>query len=477
MSIQRQFGRNVAWMAAGNWIEQAFNFGIFVLLARLLGAEAFGLLAMAAAFVILCEVLVRESLTEYLVSSETPRPGHLNGAFWMLLGLGSLLSGGLFLVAGLIGSIYGEATVTVLVKGLSITVLVVALGAVPTAILRRELRFKSLAVRAVSGVVAGGVIAIWMALNGYGVWSLVAQRVVQVTTNAILAWIAVRWRPSLQITRVEARDILHFGSQVLSLRAAEIARVQVPLVIIGAVLGPTTLGLFSIAWRLVEIGSFLIMTPIRMVSQSAFAALRRGGENSSKLLVDILRLSGMIGLPAFCGLAILAAPVLSVLFGDKWLLAAPILTIIAIVGAYQSIEMVHRSYCLAAKHAKDLAMLTWIEVCIGGVLVWWASSWGIIEVSIMFSASFFILWIARVVIVSRVAETTVLSLLLIHRAPLIGTLLLAIVVSYLALTIGIYGIGLIIVCAFAGAALYGAYTYIFMRDRITLFQAIFLRTA
>lgn len=474
MSIKRQFGKSVAWMAAGNWIEQAINFSVFVLLARLLGAEAFGFLAMAAAFVILCEVLVRESLTEYLISGETPRPGHMNAAFWMLLGLGAALMVILVLLAGLVADFYDQPLVATLIRLLSVTVFLVALGAVPTAILRRELRFKSLAVRAVAGVVAGGIVALWMALNGYGVLSLVAQRVVQVATNAVLAWAAVSWRPGLKVSKQESNDILGFGSAVLSLRAAEIARVQVPMVIIGATLGPTMLGLFSIAWRLVEIGSFLIMTPLRMVSQSAFAVLRRGGENAADLLTDILRISGMIAFPAFCGLAILATPVLAVLFGDKWLEAAPILAIIAIIGSYQSVELVHRSYCLAAKHAKDIAIISWVEVCLGGLLIWWASKWGIVEMSLLFVASFFSLWLARIYIVSRLSEIRIMDLLLIHRVPLIGAILMSIVVLYTAQSLGaLPPVALIAGSALTGITVYVGYVYLFMRERIVLLRSFF----
>ena len=72
MSIERKFANGVAWMAAGNWIEQVINFAVFVLLARILGAEAFGMLAMAAAFVLFCEFLVRESFSDFLISHADP---------------------------------------------------------------------------------------------------------------------------------------------------------------------------------------------------------------------------------------------------------------------------------------------------------------------------------------------------------------------------------------------------------------------
>ena len=66
MSIQKKFASGVAWMSAGGWIEQAINFVIFAILARLLGVETFGFLAMAAAFVLISESIVREFVSEIL---------------------------------------------------------------------------------------------------------------------------------------------------------------------------------------------------------------------------------------------------------------------------------------------------------------------------------------------------------------------------------------------------------------------------
>ncbi len=472
MSIKRQFGSSVAWMAAGNWIEQALNFSVFILLARLLGAEAFGFLAMAAAIVILAEFLVRESLTEYLITAEQPSAGHHNAAFWSLLGLGAALTVWLIALSGLVATFYGQAQVRDLMQALSATVLLVAVGAVPVAMLRRSLKFRSLAVRAVCGVVAGGVVAVWMALHGYGVWSLVAQRLVQVSTNTVLAWLAVSWRPGLAGSRREYKDILGFGSTVLGLRAAQVARIQVPMVIIGATLGPVTLGLFSLAWRLVEIASFLVMTPIRMVSQPAFAALSRQGHKATDLLVDISRLSGLAAFPAFVGLALLSQPVLALMFGEQWLGAAPILSIIAVVGIYLSIEMVHQSFCLAAGRARAVAVIAWLEVAFGAGLIWGLAGLGVGAMSWAFVASFLALWIVRYRIVSQIGAVDVRSLLMIQLAPFIGALMMAVgVIAVRHLTSALPDLAVVVLASLTGAGIFAVFTRLFMRDRIQLLQS------
>ncbi|TMV07039.1 hypothetical protein FGK63_13075 [Ruegeria sediminis] len=156
MSRRQNFTSGVAWMSAGIWLEQVLNFVIFAILARILGVEAFGLLAMAAAFVLFSEFLVRESISEILLTFDDLSPERLNSVFWLLMLLGVGLSTLLVLVAGPVSPFYGEVLAGRLLIGLSPTVLMIAAAAVPVAILRREMRFQVLAVRAaVTGLQIG----------------------------------------------------------------------------------------------------------------------------------------------------------------------------------------------------------------------------------------------------------------------------------------------------------------------------------
>jgi PST family polysaccharide transporter len=182
----------------------------------------------------------------------------------------------------------------------------ISLTAVPVAILRREMRFRVLAIRAALGAAVGGVVGIGMALAGYGVWSLVGQRLAMTATNIVMAWGAVSWRPAFHASRDHMRRVLHFSPRILGLRAAELAAVQSPAVIIGAMLGPVPAGYYAIAWRVIETASFLVITPLRTVAQPAFGAAARDGGPATDLLIDVMRLTGFLAFPAFAGLAVLS---------------------------------------------------------------------------------------------------------------------------------------------------------------------------
>jgi len=458
-------------MAAGGWAEQAINFAIFVVLARLLGAEAFGLLAMASAFVVFSEFLVRDSLSDVLIATDHPTDALFDATFWLLVALGAGLCAALVLAAPLIARLYGQPDVAALIRALSPTVAMIALTAVPVACLRREMKFRILSLRGVAGVAAGGAVGIGMAAAGYGVWSLAGQRLVQVAVNIAMAWGAVVWRPGLRAGRRDYATVLGFGSRVLGLRAAELAATQVPVVVIGAALGPVALGLYSVAWRLVELSSFLIVTPLRLASQPAFAALTRSGGKAADLLTDIARLTGLVAFPLFFGMAVLARPLLMLLFGPDWLGAAPVLAVLALVGLYFCIEKVNQSFCLAAGRAGGVTLIAWAEVMTGALLAWAASPWGLAAVAGAFAVSYALWWGFRLRLVAGIAGIGVRQLVLCHVAPLLAAGAMGLVVYLVARSLGGQSPALVLVVAVpAGVVVFAALTLVLMRDRLALLR-------
>lgn len=472
MSVGQRFIRGVGWMLAGGWTEQAINFAVFVTMAKLLGPELYGLLSMAAVFIVLAEALVRESVSEYLIAAHDPAAEDYNATFWLTAALGLVLALALWAASGAIAALYGQPEVAGLIRGLSVTVLLIAFTAVPVAILRREFNFRVLSLRAIAGVVAGGAVGIGMAMAGYGVWSFVGQWIAMITTNVVMAWTAVDWRPGLVTTRAHLVRAGGFGAQVLGLRAAELAAAQLPTLMIGATLGPLATGLYSVSWRLVETLTFLISTPLRMVSQPAFAAVTREGGRAGDLLLDIARLTGVAAFPFFLGLAVVAGPVLRLVFGPEWLGAGPVLSVLAFLGLYLSVAGVQQSFCLAAGRAGEITLLAWGNVLLGGVLILLAARWGLVAITAGFVAAHYLLWIFRFRLVARLGDIPVAPLLTCNILPALagGVMAAAVILVQRALDGAPLAVS-VAASILAGMAVYGGLALLLMRDRIGLFRS------
>lgn len=416
-SVRRDFSAGMTWMSLSIWAEQAILFVTFVIYARLLGAETAGIAMMALAVVVLGETLVRETFSDFLIQRVDLEEGHLTATFWLLIAVALVIIGILWAAAPAIADAYREQSVEELLRASSVTILFVALAAVPVARLRRRLAFSTLAIRTVLGPLVGGVAGVWAALAGWGAWSLVIQRIVQSVVTDGIVWIAETWRPRLSIDRRHVSDMWLYSSRMLGLRSAAVLALQTPSFAISIFLGPAALALYTAAWRLVDALAFLIVAPLRYVSQPAFAALRRGEETGAQFLRDVNETSSLVTFASFAGLVAVAPLLLEVLFGKEWVPAAATMQILAAFGLYLTIERVHEAYALASGRASAMFAFAALEAVLGVVLIFLAAPYGLLAVAGAVVAAYVLVWPFRIRYITRLAEMPMLNYVLAFAPP------------------------------------------------------------
>lgn len=428
MSIGKRLITSVGWMFAGNWAEQIVNFLVFVIIVRITGPEIYGLATMAIVFILFAEFLVRQTITETIIKLKTLEDGHLDAAFWLLGSLSIVLICLLILFSGQIAALYSEPDIATYLVWATPTILIIGFSGIPVTLLKRKLEFRTLAIRATIGVFAGGVVGITMALMDFGVWSFIGQRVVQIFVNNILAWISMPWLPKFRAKGKHFKDIVGFSSQVGGLRITELISINSPLIIIGVFLGPTVLGQFTLAWRLVEVLTFLLITPIQFVAQPAFAHFNRNKERVGELLLKITQTSSLITFASFIGIAAISSPTIILLFGPEWIEASPAHQILCLVGIYLSIERLQQAFLLALGHAKNLFYLSFIEAVVGIIGMIYMADFGTVGIAIAFTARYYLFWPLRLMITSKYAKFSVTEYLKVFMLPLFNALLMGYIV-------------------------------------------------
>jgi O-antigen/teichoic acid export membrane protein len=332
MSMKRRATRGVIWAAAGSWGREAAGFAVFLILARLLGPEAYGLVAMATVVIAVAQLLVADVIQEPLIQRENLEPGHLDAAFWSLLALAVTVMLAAMAAAEPVAALFDEPEVARLIWSLSGLPVLNALVAVPTALLRREMRYGVLAARALLGVIGGGAVGIGMALTGQGALSLVGHLLTQEIVAVLVLWLAIDWRPRWRHARRHFRDLRVPGTYMIGVRLVLLVQQQSPRVLIGYFLGPVALGLYGASWRIVEILYLLLIRPLSDVALPAFAHLQDDMERFRQVLYAARRLGAVIAMPTFVGLALVAPELLPAAFGGQWNGAIPVVQLLAIGG-------------------------------------------------------------------------------------------------------------------------------------------------
>ncbi len=401
MSLRHRLTVGIMWMFAGVWTEQVLNLVMFVVIARLLGAEFFGLAMMAIVVISFAEFVVRDSIADSLMNLKQAESGHLDAVFWFLntFAIGIILV--LLLAADFISNIYAEPRVADLLRWLSPMVFLVAISGVPVAMLRRQLKFEFLAMRATIGVICGGVVGIAMATMEYGAWSLVGQRLVQYAVNTVIVWVVHPWRPGLRATMRHFRDIWDFGAKMVGVRTAEFFSFQVPAFVTAIFVGPIQFGYFTLAWRIVEILSIVLIVPVSFVAQPAFARLNAERTGSRDLLKDTTLAVALIAFPTFSGLAAVAPSVIMQVFGPGWEPAIPILRILCFAGFYISIMRLQHAFLLAMGRAGWIFAASCAEAFLGLAFVYAAGDYGLAVIAFAMTIRYYFIWPLNFYLIKR----------------------------------------------------------------------------
>lgn len=320
------------WVALGTSGNVVLNFLVFLMLARLLLPEQFGLIAVAVVFIDILQIVTRGGLPERIVQTDVLEESFADTAFWVSLAMGCAYGAALVVLSWPIAWILKLPELQPVLAALAPCFVITALGAIHEARLQRSLGFGKLAVRAFAANVIGGCVAVAMALEGFGVWSLVAQRLIAVTATTALTWIAYRWVPKLRIDRDAARSQIGFGARVLSTNLLLIASIRSQEVIAAYFLSTADVGLLRMAWRCIDLVSQIAVIPLASVALATYARLQNEPEELAAAFYRFLATSALLAMPAFLGMAAVAPTLIPAMFGEQWAEAAPVLRILAILG-------------------------------------------------------------------------------------------------------------------------------------------------
>lgn len=330
--LGRQTAGAVLWTTAQRWVARLGGFATVAILARLLAPREFGTVAVATTMLPIAYLLSDMGFSTYIVQVKDLRSRMLSSAFWFSTAIGTLLTGALMAAAPLLAALYHVPDAGAVVRGLAPTVLIVSVTAVPTALLRRRMRFRALAVQSFAGSTAGQIIAITLALLGFGVWALVLQTLAFQVVCSVFAWIAARWYPTLRFSREDFRTVASFGVKVASNDLIGVLREWAVNAIIAVNFGAVGLGYISVAQRLVQVSQDVTASAVLPVSTVMFAKVQ---DNAERLRSAYLRSQGL-----FCAvivtvmvLVMIGSPTLvPLLFGDQWGPSVPLAQVLACVG-------------------------------------------------------------------------------------------------------------------------------------------------
>jgi PST family polysaccharide transporter len=348
--LQPRVARGLTWTIIDAWGRQLLGLVVFAILARLLVAADFGLIALAAVFVGLANIVVDQGLGDAIVQRRTLTRGHIDTAFWVALATGAILTVTGIVLAIPIAAILGEPELQPILQVLSLVFVLSALNSIQIALLRRELAFRSLALRTLLAIAGGGVVGIGLAYSGAGAWALVGQQLAQAALAVAVLWRVSPWRPGRQVSREHFRELFSFGINIVGSDILVFVSRNTDNLLIGALMGTTPLGIYAVAYRILDATGNLLVGIARRIAFPAFSRLHHDPERLRRAYFRVTRTSNALILPGFIGLALVAPELIAVLFGRKWDESGPVAAILFMIGPVLAVQSFSGSLLNAAGH-------------------------------------------------------------------------------------------------------------------------------
>jgi PST family polysaccharide transporter len=331
VDLDRLILRSVGWLGFALGSRQAVSFFTTLLLARLLTPSEFGLVALAATFLVFLEPLQDSGLSAALVyrRDRVERAAGAVLVYAPIIGLGAFVLG--FAAAPYFARAFHEPDVTAVIRALLGLVIIRSLGVAPWAILERTMNYRARTVSDLAAALVQAVVAVSLAFAGAGVWSIVAGQLSAGAVSVTLVWFLVPWRPSPRHADWGTlRDMLRYGRWVGAGNMFNLVNRTLDNLVVGRLLGTTSLGFYTVAFRFADIPPSLLGPILGRVMFPVYSMLQHDVQSVRRVYLQNLQRVALALLPIVVGLMIATKPIVLALLGDQWLPVVTPLRILAV---------------------------------------------------------------------------------------------------------------------------------------------------
>jgi PST family polysaccharide transporter len=336
-SIEEKALIGVGWNGISMVVRQGFQFVVTAVLARLLQPSDFGLVGMAAIVTDLVFSVREMGLSAAIIQRKELDDLHLTSVFWATIGGGILLFGICAGVAPLAARFFKNGEVAPILIVSSIGFVISSFGVVHMSSLLRRLEFKAVAIAEVGASVGYGVVSIVLAVLGFGPWALVYGTLAGSLAGVILWWIGFRWTPRLRFSKQKFLEVFKFGANVMGTGVVGNVHQNMDYIIIGRRLGAASLGIYTLAFKLISMPLTRISYMVINVSFPAFSRIQDDDERIRRAYFKTVRYISLLAFPLLAGLLVLAPTFVSIVYGAKWVSAVVPLQIMCLLGMLKSV--------------------------------------------------------------------------------------------------------------------------------------------
>ena len=317
-SLKDKTVKGVVWSSIDRFTSQGISFVFSLLIARMLMPSDYGVIAMLGIFMAVSGCFIDSGFSTALVRKIDRTETDFSTVFYFNNVVAILFYGLLWLASPIIADFYDLPLLEDVTKVVGLNLVIGALGGIQNAKLSIAIDFKTRAKISVITTLFTGIVGLYLAYCGYGVWALVFQALSSNILRTILLWSYVKWKPQWLFSWKSFREMFSFGSKMLASGLLDTTYNNLYTIVIGKCFNSAALGVYSRADGLAQFPSSNITGVLQNVTFPVLSSIQNDEERLAIGYKKLLRLSAFIIFPLMVGLAAVADPFIRLVLTDKW---------------------------------------------------------------------------------------------------------------------------------------------------------------
>lgn len=400
-----------------------------IVLARLLTPDDFGSVGLILTFVSIADLFVDAGLGQSLIQKQNVGKHDISTVYTTNLLLSIVFFASIFVIAPWVEDYMEVPKLALYLRVDSVTIILRSLYVVHSAILNKQLNFKTLAKVSIGASLSSSFVAIMMALFGFGIWSLICKNIIMHLVFCILYRANVRIKPSLYINKVSLKQLFSFGWFVSLSSLIDVLYTNLASFIIGKRYSVEQLGYYTQAHNLKQIPVYSLSMVISQVLFPMFSKEQDSTAQIKTYAQKIITISTALVFPLMLCLVVVAEPLIILLYSSKWLPSVPYFRILCVAGLVNILIHINRSILMALGASKSLFKVQLAAMCIGVLLMVIALKFDVFVFIISIALYSFINWFLVAIKTGRIIGYSVLQQIISIGCSLILSTITAIISS------------------------------------------------
>lgn len=355
----------ILWNAMQRYGSLLIAFITNIILARILGPNDFGVIGILTVFIAVATSITESGFNSALIQRQEVKQIDYCTIFYWNLAISILLVIIIIIFSNHIGYYFKTQSLGKYLRVQSIVLIINAICMVQTTRLMKFLRFKVLAVRTILATLLGSIVGIFLALNGYGVWSLVWQQITISIAGAILLWSISDWRPSLMYSWASFRNMFSFGAYIFISSICFTIYTNLQSFIIGKAFSIKELGYYSQAKKLESVAVDGTGSVLNAVLFPVYATVAHDRTRHRNIVRKNINIITYLTFPIMAVLCLAAPLIIPILFSELWLPSVPMFQILCLMGLLSPLNMANVEIFRSIGNGKAFLWLQVIKRIIG----------------------------------------------------------------------------------------------------------------